>query len=147
MAMIDKLLIFGTAVALSSDAYLTDQIDLKAAGLLGSGKALQVVINVDVAADYTSSNETYEFQVHTDGDEAMGSATTIASKTITAAALAVNTQHVIDIPEDVATEQYLALYFNGGGTTPTVTITAWLAEKGSVPTNPRTGKFANGYEA
>lgn len=140
----DNLNYFGKAVALSSDAYLTDKIDLVAAGILGSGKPRVVVINVDVAADATTGDETYEFQIHTDGDEAFGSATTIATKAIARADLAVNTLHVIDIPENVATEQYLGLYFNGGGTTPTVTVTAWLAEKGSLPS---TFKGAKGWEA
>lgn len=142
--LLDNLNYFGKAVALSTDAYLTDKIDLVAAGMLGSGTPMCVYINVDVAADGTTTDETYEFQVHTDGDEAFGSPTTIASKTITYAALAINTTHVIDIPENVATEQYLGLYFNGGGTSPTVTVTAWVAPKGSLPS---TFKGAKGWTA
>jgi hypothetical protein len=147
MAFIDKFNTFCTAQALSSDANLTDVIDLKAAGILGSGKPMQVVINVDVAADATTGDETYTFNVITDDVATIDSGTTIATKTITAAALAVNTLHVIDIPETAATLQYLGVAFDGGGTTPTVTITAWLAEKGSVPTSPTAGKFANGYNS
>ena len=140
----DNLNYFGKAVALSSDAYLTDNIDLVAAGILGSGKPMCVFINVDVAADATTGDETYEFQVHTDDNSGMSSATTIVTKAIARADLAVNTTHVIDIPENVATEQYLGLYFNGGGTTPTVTVTAWVGEKGSLPSM---FKGAKGWEA
>jgi hypothetical protein len=148
MAMIDKLNTFCTAMALTdSDELFTDVIDLKAAGLLGTGKPLQVVINVDVAADATTGNETYVFNVITDDVATCDSGTTIATKTILAAALAVNTLHVIDIPEGVATLQYLGVKFDGGGTSPLITVTAWLAEKGSVPTSPTLGKFANGWDA
>lgn len=148
MAFIDNLLTFCTAQALTdADETFTNVIDLKAAGLLGSGKPLQVVINVDVAADATTGNETYTFNVLSDDASTVDSATTIATKTIAAADLAVNTLHTIDIPENVATLQYLGVKFDGGGTTPTVTVTAWLAEKGSVPTNPKIGKFANGYNS
>jgi hypothetical protein len=147
MALLDKLLTFCTAQALSADANLTDVIDLKAAGLLGTGKPLQVVINVDVAADATTGDETYTFNVITDDVATIDSGTTIATKTIARADLAINTLHTIDIPENVATLQYLGVAFDGGGTTPTVTVTAWLAEKGSVPTSPTKGKFANGYDA
>jgi len=145
MAMIDKLLTFCTAQALSADANLTDVIDLKAAGVFGNGRPMQVVINVDVAADATTGDETYAFNVITDDAADIGSGTTIATKTITAANLAVNTLHVIDIPEDVATLQYLGVAFDGGGTTPTVTITAWLAEKGTSITNLY--KAPNGFDA
>jgi hypothetical protein len=148
MAMIDKLLTFCTAQALTdADEKFTDVIDLKAAGLLGSGKPLQVCINVDVAADGTTTNETYVFNVITDDVATIDSGTTIATKTITYAALAVNTLHTIDIPENMATLQYLGVQFDGGGTSPTVTVTAWLAEKGSIPTSPTKGKFTNGYDA
>jgi hypothetical protein len=148
MAMIDKLLTFCTAQALTdSDELFTDVIDLKAAGLLGTGKRLQVCINVDVAADATTGNETYIFNVITDDVATCDSGTTIATKTITAAALTVNTLHTIDIPENIATLQYLGVKFDGGGTSPLITVTAWLAEAGSIPTNPRLGKFANGYDA
>ncbi len=144
MAMIDKLLTFCTAQALTDDANLTDVIDLLAAGVLGNGKPMQVCINVDVAADATTGNETYAFNVITDDVATIDSGTTIATKTIAAASLAVNTIHTIDIPENVATLRYLGVAFDGGGTTPTITVTAWLAEKGSL-TN--LFKAPNGYDA
>jgi hypothetical protein len=132
MSMTDNLNYFCKAQALSSDANLTDVIDLKAAGVLGNGVPMQVVINVDVAADATTGDETYTFNVITDDAATIDSGTTIATKTIARADLAVNTIHTIDIPENVATLQYLGVAFDGGGTTPTVTITAYLQPKGGL---------------
>jgi len=140
----DNLNYFCKAQALSADANLTDVIDLKAAGILGSGKPMQVVINVDAAADATTGDETYTFNVITDDASTIDSGTTIATKAIARADLAINTIHTIDIPENAETLQYLGVAFDGGGTTPTVTITAWLAEKGSTPS---TFKAPNGYDS
>jgi hypothetical protein len=145
--LIDNLLTFASALAITETGDATNCIDLKAAGLLGSGKPLQVVIKIDVAADATTGDETYAFSVTTDDNAALTSDTTIATKTIAAAALAINTLHTIDIPENVATERYLGLVATLAGTTPSVKYTAWLAEKGSIPTTPAKGKFANGWDA
>ncbi len=144
MAVIDALLLFSSAQALTETADATNVIDLKAAGMLGSGKPLQVVIKVDVAADGTTTDETYTFSVTTDDNASLNSDTTIATKTIGYASLTANSLHTIDIPENVATEQYLGLVYTLGGTSPSVTVTAWLAEKGSVPS---LHKFPNGYNA
>lgn len=145
--LIDNLLTFASALAITGTGDATNCIDLKAAGLLGSGKPMQVVIKVDVAADGTTADETYAFSVVTDDNAALTSDTTIATKAIAFAALTVGSLHTIDIPENVSTERYLGLVATLAGTTPTITYTAWLAEKGSLPTSPTKGKFANGYDS
>lgn len=132
MATTDNLLYFNSAQAITATADATNCIDLLAAGMLGNGKPLQVVIHVDVAADGTTTDETYSFAVTTDDNAALSSDTTIASKTIAYSALTANSLHTIDIPENVATERYLGLVATLGGTTPSITYTAWLAEKGSL---------------
>lgn len=133
MSMKDALNMFNSAQAITATADATNCIDLKAAGLLGTGRPLQVVIHVDVAADGTTTDETYSFAVTTDDNAALSSDTTIVSKTIPYSALTLNSLHVIDIPENVATERYLGLVATLGGTTPSITYTAWLCEKGSTP--------------
>lgn len=144
MATIDAQLLFASALAITATGDATNVIDLKAASQFGNGKPMQVVIKVDVAADFTSTNETYAFSVTTDDNAALSSDTTIATKTIVATDLTANSLHTIDIPENVATEQYLGLVATLGGTTPSITYTAWLAEKGSL-TNLY--KAPNGFEA
>lgn len=145
--LIDNLLTFASALAITATGDATSCIDLKASGMLGNGKPMQVVIKVDVAADFTTGDETYAFSVTTDDNAALSSDTTIATKTILATALTAGSLHVIDIPENVATERYLGLVATLGGTTPSITYTAWLAEKGSVRSSPNGTKFANGYDS
>lgn len=144
MSLIDAQLLFASALAITATGDATNVIDLKAAGMLGNGKPLMVVIKVDVAADATNGDETYAFSVTTDDNAALSSDTTIATKTIARADLTANSIHTIDIPENVATEQFLGLVATLGGTTPTLTYTAWLAKKGSL-TNLY--KAPNGYDA
>lgn len=144
MAFIDKLGEFSSAQALTATADATNVLDLKAIGQLGSGTPMQVVVQVNVAADATTGDETYQFSVTTDDNASLTSDTTIATRTIAAASLTANSIHLIDIPENVATERYLGLVYTLGGTTPTITVTAWLAPKG---TYANKAKFANGYDS
>jgi hypothetical protein len=140
---LDKLLYFCEAQAFTATADATNCIDLKANGQLGTGTPLQVVIHVDVAADAGNSDETYSFAVTTDDNTPLSSDTTIASKTISRTLLTANSLHTIDLPEGVDTERYLGLVATLGGTTPSITITAWLAEKG---TTPAIKSYPNAYE-
>lgn len=141
---IDALGTFATALAVTATGDATNVIDLKAIGQLGNGRPLSVFINVDVAADGTTTDETYAFSVVTDDNAALSSDTVIATKTLTYTQLAINTLHAIDIPENVNTERYLGLVHTLGGTTPSITYTAWLGYKGSIP---NLYKAANGWEA
>lgn len=144
MALIDVLSRFANALAVTATGDATNVIDFKAALSQFNGKPVQVVIHVDVAADTASGNETYSFDVVTDDNTALSSDTVVASKTILGSALTLNSLHTIDIPENVNIERYLGLVHNLGGTTPSLTYTAWLAEKGSL-TNLL--KLPNAYDA
>ncbi len=124
---------FCEAQAFTIDAISENVLDLSVARVLGMGRRLSVFIHVDVTATTNDNDETYEWQVRTDGDEAFGSATTLGAFAIARAALLEDTLHEIPIPQLWEFERYMALYFNGGGTTPVVTITAWLGESGSLP--------------
>lgn len=130
---IDAQLLLCSAQALDADAALTNIIDLGEAKRLGAGRPLSVFINVDVAADHTSGTETFAWIIQTDGDVAFGSATDLGETTILYSALTINTLHEIPIPAHWEFEQYMRVYFNGGSTTPTITITAWVGETGSLP--------------
>lgn len=142
--MLDRLNQFASALAVTATGDATDVIDLKAIGALGNGTPMQVMIKIDVAADTASANETYQFSVTTDDNEALSSDTTIATRTIAGSALTANSIHFIDIPENVTTERYLGLVHTLGGTTPSVTYSAWLIPKGGAVTNLFKG--ANAYD-
>jgi len=123
---VDSQLLLSDAQAITVDAASTNQIDLGIARNLFDGEPMAVVLIVDVAADFTTTDETYEFQIETDGDVAFGSPTDLLVHAITAANLTLASKHVLPIPVGAAVERYLRVYYNVGGTTPTITVTAFL---------------------
>lgn len=122
----DSQLKFSAAQALTVDANATNVIDLGIARNLFDGEPMAVVIDVDVAADNTTGDETYTFNVVTSAAAALTSPTTVATISPAATALTLNSRQVITLPTGVVLKQFLGLAFDGGGTTPTITITAFL---------------------
>lgn len=116
------------AQAFSADAYSSNVIDLVAASSrpFAGEDAMCIALFVSVAADHTTGNETYQFELCTDDNSAMGSPTTLMSKAILYSALTAGSKHVIPLDPQLLCERYLALHFTGGGTTPTVTLSAFL---------------------
>jgi hypothetical protein len=94
---------------------------------MGVGSPLWIVFSVDVAADITTGDETYILKVQTDDNDAFSSATDLISATILAAALPAGAQHVFALPYN--NERFLRAYYDVGGTTPTITISAWLTSE------------------
>jgi len=125
MSIIDAQLEFSKAQALTATAASTNQIDLGAARDVGSGEPMYVVVTVDVSADHTTGDETYQIDVQQDDNSSFSSATTLLSKVITSTDLTAGSLHVIPLPQN--TEQYLRLNYTLGGTTPSVTLNAYLA--------------------
>lgn len=124
---LDKELQLSASQAVTADALSTDVLDLAVAGrALGNGEPLAILLNVEVAADFTTGDETYEFKIQTDDASNFPSATDVAAYTKTAAQLAAGTNHILPLPAGISLERYLALYFNVGGTSPSVTVSAWL---------------------
>ncbi len=131
--LIDDANLLSDAQAFSADAGSTNLIDLKVTGRkLGAGEPLALVLFVDVAADGTTTDETYEFQLQTDDDVAFGSATTLQAVSKTYGQLTAGSYHTFLIAPEYTLERYLRLYFNGGGTTPTITGTIALMPLSSV---------------
>ncbi len=56
--------------ALTTTAVSTDVLDLDRDDNIGKGEPMAVVVPVTVAADYTTTDETYTFAVQTSTDEA-----------------------------------------------------------------------------
>ena len=125
--LIDSLGRFSNAQALTASAASTEYVDLKKASKLGGGKPLAIVISVGTAADTADGNETYAFKIQCDDNSSFSSATDIISRTIAGASLTAGSIHTLPVPPEVNVEQYIRLYATLGGTTPSVTITAWLA--------------------
>lgn len=137
---IDSLLKFSDAQALTATADSTNVVDLGVDRDIGMGEPVAVVITVGVAADITTGDETYQFQVETDSVEALSSATVIADQTVAAANLTAGDKVVLPIGH--ANERYLQVVYTLGGTTPSVTVDAQLMPMSQIDgyTN-----YANGY--
>ena len=126
---IDKLLELADAQALTATGNTTNTIDLGSDRDVGNGQTLYLVLSLDVAPDAANSDETYVFTLTTDDNSSFSSATTILTQTITRGTAA-GTRYVLPIPS--ANERYLRGTFTLGGTTPSVTYTAWIT--GQEPT-------------
>lgn len=122
---LDAQLLLSDAQAVTADAGSTNVIDLTAsAPKLGDGEPLAVVMTVDVAADGTTTDETYTFVIQSDDNAGFSSATTVSTRTIAYASLTQYSTHIFVIPPGIALERYLRLYYDVGGTTPSITVTA-----------------------
>lgn len=116
----------------------TDVIDLSQVRQIGSGKDLYAVITVEVAAGGTTP--TMAILVQSDDNAGFSSATTmLTSPTFAAAQLTSSTQIVIPLPQQ-GYERYLRLAYTLGGTSPTITVSAHLAE-----TYQQDAKYPGGF--
>ena len=133
---LDAQLQFSAAQALTVTAVSTNVIDtgVNFGGVgviddrnIGIGEPMGVLIVVTVAADTSSGNETYQFDVQSDTVVGFGSLVTIASRVIDKALLTAGSQWVIPIPADgPQIGQFLRLNYVLGGTTPTITVSSFL---------------------
>lgn len=123
---LDAHCLFSDAQAVSSSAASTNYINLSAAQNIFDGEPLAVVINVDVAADGTTTDETYAFAIQCDDNTSFSSATSLVSQTITYGNLTAGSKHVVPVPVGAAVEKYLRVYYTLGGTSPSVTVTTYL---------------------
>lgn len=136
---LDAQLQFSNAQALTASAVGTNVIDLSLDRSIGNGEPLGVLFTVDVAADQTTGDEDYTFDVEyaanaaqTSGRELIGRRV-FESGTPTAPAqdadlLVAGFQFVIPIPPTQLSEsdRYLGIRATLAGTTPSITITAEL---------------------
>lgn len=133
----DALLQFSDAQALTATAASTNTIDLfpNANGQntnIAEGEPMCVMIAPSVSADATTGDETYAVAIQTDDNTGFGSPTTLATVSIPAAALKAGATPVfIGLPSGLY-ERYLRLNYTLGGTTPSVTLDAFLCPLSAV---------------
>jgi hypothetical protein len=129
--ILDKELQFSDSVALAASAN-SSVVSLGAASNLFEGEPMCVVINVEVAADFTTADETYAFALQTDDAVGFPSPTTLVSRAILAAALTAGSKHTLAIPVELGQEGFLRLAYTLAGTTPSVTVSAHLSPQSFV---------------
>jgi hypothetical protein len=123
--ILDKLGTLCDAQALTATAISANVVDLGAAANgLPDGEPLEVVLSVDVAADATTGDETYDVSVDTSAVVGLTTPTQLISRTIAAADLAAGSKHHFPLPQGVNMLRYLGINFTLGGTTPSMTVTA-----------------------
>lgn len=134
--ILDALLLLSNAQAFSADAYTTNTVDLLAANRpIGTGEPMAVLITIDVAADFTTGDETYEFQFVQSVNADLTSHDVLSRGTFTAAQLAAGKRYALDIPVGQPTKRYIGGRFDGSGTTPTVTATIAIVPRSFVESN------------
>ena len=137
---IDAQLLFSDAQAVTTDAVGTNVIDLTSDRSIGVGEPMCVIFCVDVAADQTTGDEDYTFDVEYASDAAQTTGRQLIGRRVfesgtpTAPAqdadlLVAGFRFVIPIPPTALSEseRYLGIRYDTTGTTPTITVTAWLA--------------------
>lgn len=136
---LDKQGQFSDSQAVTVTAVGTNVIDLSDARSIGNGEPLAVVWNVEVAADQTSSDEDYTFQVEyatnaaqSTGRQIMGSRVfesgTPDAPAQNADLLVVGFKFAIVIPPTTGDEdaQFLGIRYVTAGSSPTITVSAHL---------------------
>lgn len=123
--LLDKTLEFSLAQALTATGVSTNYLDLGSDRDIGQGEPLSIMIDATVSADITTGDETYQVQVQTDDNTSFSSPTTIGAFTLTAAQLAAGAPPV-QLPFPLTNERYVRLNYVLGGTTPSVTLNAYL---------------------
>jgi Bbp16-like protein len=118
--------------AITATAASTHTIDLgnvTPKRAIGDGEEVGFAVNVEVAADFTTGNETYTFEVIQSANANLSSPDVIGSITLTAAQLLAGFLFFMPILGGFPTKRYVGMQYTVGGTTPTITISAWLTPK------------------
>jgi hypothetical protein len=156
---IDAQNLFSDAQALTTTGAVgTNVIDLTLDRSIGNGEPMGVVFVVDVAADQTTGDEDYTFDVEYASDAAQTTARQLIGRRVfesgtpTAPAqdadlLVAGFKFVIPIPPTKLSEseRYLGIRYVLAGTTPTITCTSWLAPLSSIDQSDIS--YANNYTA
>ena len=153
---IDANLMFSDAQAVTADAVGTNVIDLSIAAAIGSGEPMAVVFVVDVAADQTTGDEDYTFDVEVATNAAQSTGRQLIGRRVfesgtptapsqDADLLVAGYQFAIPLPPLTAgeDERYLGIRYDVTGTTPTITCTAYLSPMSMI--DSAKVSYANGY--
>lgn len=157
--LIDNDLLMSDAQALTATALSTNVIDLSAvAPSIGDGEPVAVIFSVGVAADQTTGDEDYTFDVEVASDTGITTARELLGRRVfesgtpTAPAqdadlLVAGYTFMIPIPaiSFAETERYLAVRYTLAGTSPTITVDAWLAPQSSYQSKA-SDTYPNGYD-
>jgi hypothetical protein len=154
---LDAQLQFSDSQAVTASAVGTNVIDLSLDRSIGNGEPMGVLFTVEVAADQTTGDEDYTFDVEYASDAAQTTARQLVGRRIyesgTPAApaqdadlLVAGYRFVIPVPPTslADSERYLGIRYVTAGTTPTITVSAHLAPLSMIEVEYNT--YADGYD-
>lgn len=146
---------FSDAQALTATALSTNVFDLSIDRSIGNGTPMGVLFVVDVAADQTTGDEDYTFDIEYASNAAISTGRQLIGRRVfesgtpTAPAqdadlLVAGFQFVIPIPPAALSEseRYLGVRYTLAGTTPTITVSAYLTPLDQIDNR---AYFASGY--
>jgi hypothetical protein len=124
---------FSSNQALAATAVSTNVIDLSEARQIQQGEQLGILLTVSTAADHTTGDETYQVDLQTDSAVGFGTLTTIQSFVIPAAQLTLGARLFFPLADGLASfKEFIRLNYTLGGTTPSVTLSAYLQPQSMV---------------
>ncbi len=124
--ILDSQLLLSSAQAVTADAASTNVYDLGVAARdVAAGEALGIGVFVSVAADGTTTDETYTFIARTSAAAALTSPVDVGQVTVAYATLVAGYKFFIPLSHPQLL-RYVGLYYDVGGTTPTITATAYI---------------------
>ena len=154
---LDALLQFSDSQAVTADAVGTNVIDLSVNRSIGNGEPMAVVFVVEVAADQTTGDEDYTFDVEYATNAAQSTGRQLIGRRVfesgtpgapaqDADLLVAGFKIVIPIPPTQISEsaQFLGIRYDVTGTTPTITCSAFLTPLNMVESAFGVN-YANGY--
>lgn len=152
---VDADLEFSDAQALTATAVGTNVVDLSVDRSVGNGEPMAVLFVVEVAADQTTGDEDYTFEVEYASDAAQTTARQLIGRRIfesgtpTAPAqnadlLVAGFSFAIPIPPTTLaeSERYLGIRYTLAGTTPTITCSAFVIPMSGIDAY---NTYADGY--
>lgn len=116
---------------------------------VGDGRPLALTITVDVAADFTTGDETYRFDLIQSAADTLTTPTILASRAYIATGSFISTLLVagyvivLTLPPGLPLQRYIGMQVVMANTTPTITVTAFFGPLASTAAKPQT--YAKGY--
>ncbi len=101
-------------------------------GMVSAGKQMVALVVLTADADGATGDETYAVKVQTDDNDTFSSPTDITSDVTIPRTAKKGDRFAVYIPKDAKVEKYTRLRFTLGGTTPSLTVDAYLTDVDSV---------------